>query len=239
MEFITQFTHLLTLGLIMMLPLANPLTSMSLLLALGGGLSHFERAKQVKQATIYVIAIMLVTYYAGSYVLTAFSISLPGMRIAGGLIVAYIGFKMLFPSTSVTDIPEAGSALDPVKGKSVPNLAFVPLAMPGTAGPGTMAMIMSATSKIHSVESIYPAWMLMTVPIIIALLLGLLFYVCLGSADRIVALIGQDGVDAISRIMGFLLVCMAVQFVIDGVLDIIADPAHASPSPPPPQKAMP
>lgn len=232
MDSLAQFMHLLTLGLVMMLPLANPLTSMSLLLALGGGLSPFERKRQVRQAALYVIAIMLVTYYAGSYVLTAFSISLPGMRIAGGLIVAYIGFKMLFPVTSVGDIPEAGNALDPVKGKSVPNLAFVPLAMPGTAGPGTMAMIMSATSKIHSVESVYPGWMLMTVPVVIALLLGLLFYICLGSAARIVALIGQDGVDAISRIMGFLLVCMAVQFVIDAVLNIIADPMHASPGQP-------
>ncbi|AWB35321.1 MarC family NAAT transporter [Orrella marina] len=219
-----MFSHLIVLGLVMMLPLSNPLTSMSLLLALGKDLSHFERARQVRQAAIYVVAIMLVTYYAGTFILSAFSISLPGMRIAGGLIVAYIGFRMLFPSVSVAEIPEANSAMDSVEGKTVPNLAFVPLAMPGTAGPGTMAMIMSAASKVHSVESIYPGWMLMVVPIIIALLLGLLFYVCLGSADRIVALIGQDGVEAISRIMGFLLVCMAVQFVIDGVIAVIHDP---------------
>lgn len=224
MESIGMFSHLIVLGLVMMLPLSNPLTSMSLLLALGKDLSHFERARQVRQAAIYVVAIMLVTYYAGTFILSAFSISLPGMRIAGGLIVAYIGFRMLFPSVSVAEIPEANSAMDSAKGKTVPNLAFVPLAMPGTAGPGTMAMIMSAASKVHSVESIYPGWMLMVVPIIIALLLGLLFYVCLGSADRIVALIGQDGVEAISRIMGFLLVCMAVQFVIDGVIAVIHDP---------------
>lgn len=224
MESIGIFFHLIVLGLVMMLPLSNPLTSMSLLLALGKDLSHFERARQVRQAAIYVVAIMLVTYYAGTFILSAFSISLPGMRIAGGLIVAYIGFRMLFPSVSVAEIPEANSAMDSVKGKAVPNLAFVPLAMPGTAGPGTMAMIMSAASKVHSVESIYPGWMLMVVPVIIALLLGLLFYVCLGSADRIVAFIGQDGVEAISRIMGFLLVCMAVQFVIDGVIAVMHDP---------------
>lgn len=229
METIGIFFHLIVLGLVMMLPLSNPLTSMSLLLALGTNLSHFERARQVRQATLYVVAIMLVTYYAGTFILSAFSISLPGMRIAGGLIVAYIGFRMLFPSVSVAEIPEANSAMDAVKGKTVPNLAFVPLAMPGTAGPGTMAMIMSAASKVHSVESIYPAWMLMVVPIIIALLLGLLFYVCLSSADKIVALIGQDGVEAISRIMGFLLVCMAVQFVIDGVMAVVHGPSGMGP----------
>lgn len=222
MEGIDQFFHLLSMGLMLMLPLANPLTSMSLLLSLGSGLSHYERSRQVRQATIYVIAIMLVTYYGGSYILSAFSISLPGMRIAGGLIVAYIGFRMLFPSEPVADIPEASLAAQDAVHTKAPNIAFVPLAMPGTAGPGTIAMIMSAASRIKAAEHHYEHWVLWVVPVVIALLLGLLFYVCLQSADKIVAFIGEDGVNAISRIMGFLLVCMGVQFVIDGTISVIS-----------------
>ena len=226
MESITQFFHLILIGFVMMLPLANPLTSMSLLLALGKNLSNFERKKQVRQAAIYVVGIMLVTYYAGSFVLSAFSISLPGMRIAGGLIVAYIGFKMLFPSTTLSDIPEAQQveANGQAVRRNVPNLAFVPLAMPGTAGPGTMALIMSAASQIQASQHHYPTWVILLVPVVVAGLLGLLFYVCLRSADRIVAVVGQDAVEAVARIMGFLLVCMAVQFVIDGVLTISSHP---------------
>ncbi len=213
--------HLISLGLVMMLPLANPLTSMSLLLSLGHHMPLKERRRQITQATFYVAAIMLVTYYAGAFILHAFDISMPGMRIAGGLIVAFIGFNMLFPSNSVGDIPEADSAMDPVKGKAQPNIAFVPLALPGTAGPGTLAMIISAASRVQAARHVYPDWMLVVVPLVVAALLCLLFYVCLRSADRIVAIIGQDGVDAISRVMGFLLVCMAVQFVINGVLEIV------------------
>ncbi|MFW8565514.1 MarC family NAAT transporter [Orrella sp. 11846] len=226
MESIVQFFHLILIGFVMMLPLANPLTSMSLLLALGKDLSNFERKKQVRQAAIYVVGIMLVTYYAGSFVLSAFSISLPGMRIAGGLIVAYIGFKMLFPSTTLSDIPEAQQVEEDGQAvkRIVPNLAFVPLAMPGTAGPGTMALIMSAASQIQASQHHYAAWVILLVPVVVAGLLGLLFYVCLRSADRIVAMVGQDAVEAVARIMGFLLVCMAVQFVIDGVLTISSHP---------------
>lgn len=221
MEWLLEFVHLVSVGFIMMLPLANPLTSMTLLMGLGSNLPPAERRRQIHQAGLYVIGIMLVTYYLGAWILHAFAISIPGMRIAGGLVVAFIGFNMLFPSSSVSDIPEADTALDPVRGKAVPNIAFVPLAMPGTAGPGCMALILSATSKVASVRELYPDWMLVVAPLVVALLLGLLFVICLRSADRIVALIGHDGVDAIARVMGFLLVCMAVQFIIDGTLDII------------------
>src|SRR5690606_26954186 len=103
----------------------------------------------------------------------------------------------------------------------VPNIAFVPLALPGTAGPGTIAMIISAASKTSSLQAHNAEWVLVAAPIIIALFFGALFYVCLGSADRLAGLIGHAGIDAISRIMGFLLVCMGVQLVIDGILEIV------------------
>lgn len=234
MESILQFFHLTLLGLAMLLPMSNPLTSMSLLLSLGGGLSDYERQKQVRQAAIYVVGIMLVTFYGGTFVLSVFSISLPGMRIAGGLILGYIGFRMLFPAPVTETMPDVNMP-EPADGtpasrvaRPVPNIAFVPLAMPGTAGPGTIAMIMSAASQLQASAENYPIWVVFSAPIVVAGLLGLLFYVCLRSADRIVAVVGQGTVDAVTRIMGFLLVCMAVQFIIDSVLTIALHPELAA-----------
>jgi multiple antibiotic resistance protein len=219
-----QFLKAISIGLSLMLPLANPLTSMSLLLSLGGGLSLQERKKQVKQAAIYVVAIMLVTYYAGTWIMSAFDISMPGMRIAGGLVVAFIGFTMLFPSTSVGDIPEADHAKASIAAQNRPSLAFVPLALPGTAGPGTMAMIISTSSRVDSIRNQYPEWVLWLAPPVIAVLLGLLFFVCLRSANKLVKIVGHDGIDAISRVMGFLLVCMGVQLVINGIQELVKPP---------------
>ncbi len=223
---IIDLFKLIGLGLTLMLPLANPLTSMTLLLSLGQHIPYRERQKQITQAAFYVVGIMVVTYYAGSWIMTTFGISIPGLRIAGGLIVAAIGFTMLFPKTSLDDMPEADKAADKaaaaVANRNVPNIAFVPLALPGTAGPGTIAMIVSATSTLDpSTAATYPGWVLSSVPIIVFVLLGLLFWICLRSAGTIVKFIGHDGVEAISRVMGFLLVCMGVQFVINGVLDVI------------------
>jgi multiple antibiotic resistance protein len=211
-----QLGKLASLGLALMLPLANPLTSMTLLLSLGQHIPYKERERQVTQAAFYVVGIMVVTYYAGAWIMHTFGISIPGLRIAGGLIVASIGFSMVFPSGD-TSASQADVA-DAQANRQVPNIAFVPLALPGTAGPGTIAMIISGAASLDStVAHDYAPWVVAVTPVIVFSVLGLLFWACLRSAGRIVAVIGQGGVEAISRIMGFLLVCMAVQFVITGV----------------------
>ncbi|CAB3894969.1 MarC family NAAT transporter [Achromobacter animicus] len=215
-----QLGKLVSLGLALMLPLANPLTSMTLLLSLGQQIPFKERQKQVTQAAFYVVGIMLVTYYAGALLMHTFGISIPGLRIAGGLIVVSIGFSMLFPSDQPRAL-EAEAAADAQERQS-PNIAFVPLALPGTAGPGTIAMIISGASSVDSaIAPDYARWVVGVAPVIVFALLGLLFWICLHFAGRIVAVIGKSGVEAISRVMGFLLVCMGVQFVINGVLEIV------------------
>lgn len=226
LESLIDLVKAVGIGLVLMLPLANPLTSVTLLLSLGGHIPYRERERQIKMAAIYVVAIMVVTYFGGTWIMKSFGISIPGLRIAGGLIVGFIGFTMLFPSSAADDMPEADKAADGAMTKhAVPNIAFVPLAMPGTAGPGTIAMIISAssTASTHTGPAFEP-WVLAAAPIIVFLLLGLLFWVSLRSAGAIVSVIGPGGVEAVSRVMGFLLVCMAVQFVINGVLEIVAQP---------------
>ncbi len=66
-----------------------------------------ERNRQSLMASVYVFAIMMVAYYAGQLVMNTFGISIPGLRIAGGLIVAFIGFRMLFPHQKAIETPEA------------------------------------------------------------------------------------------------------------------------------------
>lgn len=217
-----QLGKLTSLGLVLLLPLANPLTSMSMLLSLGQYIPPKERNRQIREAAGYVFGIMLVTYYAGAWIMNTFGISIPGLRIAGGLIVAVLGFGMLFPKEPGQGPAEAGGLQDKAH-RGTPNIAFVPLALPGTAGPGTIAMIISVAASVESGAAGYSAWVVNVAPVLVFGLLGWLFWICLRSADRIVALIGKDGVEAISRIMGFLLVCMGVQFVINGVLEVVRD----------------
>ena len=208
------------LGLVVLLPLANPLTTVALFLGLAGNMNAAERNHQARMASIYVFAIMMVAYYAGQLVMNTFGISIPGLRIAGGLIVAFIGFRMLFPQQKAHESPEASSKSEELEDGPTANIAFVPLAMPSTAGPGTIAMIISSASTIkHGVS--FPEWVVLISPPIIFALVGIILWGSLRSSGAIMRWVGKGGIEAISRLMGFLLVCMGVQFIINGVVEII------------------
>ena len=125
----------ISLGLVVLLPLANPLTTVALFLGLAGNMNSAERNHQSMMASVYVFAIMMVAYYAGQVVMNTFGISIPGLRIAGGLIVAFIGFRMLFPAQKAHESPEATSKSEELETEPSANIAFVPIAMPSTAGP--------------------------------------------------------------------------------------------------------
>ncbi|WP_052282560.1 MarC family NAAT transporter [Kluyvera genomosp. 1] len=209
------------LGLVVLLPLANPLTTVALFLGLSGNMNNAERNRQSLMASVYVFAIMMVAYYAGQVVMNTFGISIPGLRIAGGLIVAFIGFRMLFPQQKAHESLEAQSKSEELKEEPTANIAFVPLAMPSTAGPGTIAMIISSASTVkHGVN--FPEWVVLVAPPMIFALVGVILWGCLRSSGAIMRLVGKGGIEAISRLMGFLLVCMGVQFIINGVLEIIS-----------------
>ena len=205
------------LGLVVLLPLANPLTTVALFLGLAGNMNKQQRDHISMMTAIHVFVIMIVAYYAGQVVMNTFGISIPGLRVAGGLIVAFIGFRMLFPPAKPQ---HSGSSVDEQKDEPDTNIAFVPLAMPTTAGPGTIAMIISSASTVRQSDD-FPAWVLNVAPPLIFLIMGLILWISLRSSGSIMRIVGKGGIDAISRLMGFLLVCMGVQFIINGILEII------------------
>ncbi|AXF78609.1 MarC family NAAT transporter [Erwinia tracheiphila] len=214
------------LGLVVLLPLANPLTTVALFLGLAGDMNYAERNRQSTQASVYVFIIMTVAFYAGNAVMNTFGVSIPGLRIAGGLIVAFIGFRMLFPDQQAGHSVEAKHKLDELNEHRTVNIAFVPLAMPGTAGPGTIAMIISAASTIHNSKQ-FPSWVITVAPVLTFLTIGIILWLSLRSSGAIMRLVGKGGIEAISRLMGFLLVCMGVQFIINGVSEVITTwPGH-------------
>ena len=201
-----------TLGLLALLPLITPPTTVALFLALSQGFSREEKNQQAFLTAFYVFIIMLVTYYIGEFVMGVFSISIPGLRIAGGGILVVIGSSMLFPK------PRETASGDSAAKKT--SFAFIPLAMPSTAGPGTIAMIISASATIKN-NTTFPQWVLLTAPPLIFLVTALTLWGCLRASDLIMKVTGESGIDAISRLMGFILVCMGVQFAINGSVEII------------------
>jgi len=212
------FLNDVAVGLLGLTTIANPVTSATVLLALTARYPEAERNRQVFRAAIYVAIVLLVSFYAGSVVMRLFGISIPGLRLAGGLIVSYIGFGMLFPPDRTREprAPEAGS--DDMPTMPLRDISFVPLTMPCTTGPGTIAFIISAASTIPTRSYSYSVHLAV---ITVAVLFTLEFWACLRGATTILRWLGQGGVDALSRVMGFLLVCIGVQFAINGAHELL------------------
>ncbi|WEJ69868.1 MarC family NAAT transporter [Pseudomonas sp. PSE14] len=203
----------IVLGLLAILPLINPPTTVALFLALSHGFSREEKNRQALLTAFYVFIIMMLTYYIGELIMDVFNISIPGLRIAGGGILCIIGGRMLFPQPLPPSASQEGNA-------ERSSFAFIPLAMPSTAGPGTIAMIISASATLKHNTS-FPQWVLLTAPPLIFLSAALTLWLCLRASDWIMKMTGESGIDAISRLMGFLLVCMGVQFAINGSVEIV------------------
>lgn len=212
-----EFASYVAIALFGLLPIANPLSSAAVLLGLTAGYPPRERNRQANRATLYVAIIMLVCYFVGHLIMMAFGISIEGLRLAGGMIVAYIGFTMLFPA----QVSEADTQVDMAAGHppaKIRDIAFIPLAIPCTSGPGTIAYIISTAA---TVPKEIPYWLETLMVLTVVAIFSLILWGCLRGATQIQRFLGESGIDAFSRIMGFVLVCIGMQFLINGTQDLL------------------
>lgn len=199
------------------LPIANPFSTAVVFLAITEDLSEDRRRQQARLACVYMTVVLITFLLLGSAIMNFFGISIPGLRIAGGLIVARIGFGML-SSTSENEMPE-GSREEAVRKDDV---AFTPLAMPMLSGPGSIAVTIGMATEADGVGE--------NSAIVVGIgLVSLVSWLVLRASARVVRVLGATGMNAMGRIMGFLLVCVGIQFIVDGTHDILSSPAFWDP----------
>ena len=212
MESFTQGFAYVVSTVAALLPIVNPFSTIGLLISITADLTESERTVQIRRACIYMFAILVAFLVAGSLIMSFFGISIPGLRIAGGSVVSYLGFRMLFPTPTLTG-QERNEAI------AKADVSFTPLAMPGLSGPGSIAVVVGLSSTLQETAHVVIGHVLVAVGIAITAFIS---YVVLRAATRLQRMLGTTGIDAVSRIMGFLLICIGVQFVINGVLEIAA-----------------
>lgn len=200
-----------------LLPIINPISAAGMLIGITGNLTTIERNRQITMACVYMTAILLLFLLAGVVIMDLFGISIPGLRIAGGMIVAFLGFRMLFPQENALDTDSD------IEARQKTDISFTPLAMPGLSGPGSIALVitMSTTVQQSGELSTPMTYVVISIGIIIT---AIVIWFCLRAAGLLNRLLGANGIAAISRIMGFLMVCIGVQFAINGVRDLLHDP---------------
>ena len=198
---------------IALLPIVNPLAAIPLVLTTTKDLTAKERNEQLRRGCVYMFFILVAVLVAGGLLMGFLGISIPGLRIAGGLVVSYLGFRMLFPDP----VPVTSQVRKEAIEKE--DISFTPLAMPTLSGPGSIAVVVGLSSTLPERGDVVVGHLLVVIGIAITALIS---YLALQAATRLQRLLGTTGINAVSRVMGFLLICIAVQFVIDGILEIAA-----------------
>lgn len=199
------------------LPIANPFSTAVVFLTITERFSEERRRQQALLACVYMAVILITFLLLGSLIMNFFGISVPGLRIAGGLIVARIGFGML-NSTSENEIPEE-SRMEAVR---MDDVAFTPLAMPMLSGPGSIAVTIGMATDADGVAE--------NLAIVVGIgLVAIVSWLVLRASAKVVGVLGATGMNAMGRIMGFLLVCIGVQFVVDGTHDFLSSAAFWAP----------
>jgi multiple antibiotic resistance protein len=217
MTWVADYLGYLAGALLAIVPIVNPFGAVPIVMSASAHVPEPERRRQIRRACIYAFCLMAGFLVAGGLIMNFFGISIPGMRIAGGLIVASLGFQMLFPNAP-TDKAQLSK-----QAELKYDIAFTPLAMPGLTGPGTFAVVMSLSSQASARSGLQRVLDFLGVSTAI-LLTALLAWFVLSGAERVNRVIGETGMVALTRLTGFLMVCIGAQFIINGLTMILADP---------------
>jgi multiple antibiotic resistance protein len=172
-----------------------------------------ERVALARRVAVYSAIVMLVALWVGAPLLSFFGISIAALRIAGGLVVCSHAWELL----SAPEAQETRKQEQATSEHIPPDVAFFPLTMPFTTGPGTIsvAIALSASAPFDGANALWFYVGASVAAVVVAMIVGVSYT----SADRVVALLGQARSRVVTRLAAFLLLCVGVQILITGAAD--------------------
>jgi len=210
MQDITTYLGYISLVVAALIPIANPFSTAPMFLSLTGEFSKQERQKTVNLAALYMFIFLSCFLFFGAHLLAFFGIELTSLRIAGGLIIAYLGFRMLFPAPIAT-------ASSSTNATSANDIAFMPLAMPSMSGPGAISVVIAMAAQINeagSLQSEVIGFAVVTAGIAAS---ACICWLVLSGASKVVKFLGNSGIQAMTKVMGFFLISIGVDMVVSTV----------------------
>jgi multiple antibiotic resistance protein len=191
--------------------LVDPFAAIPSFLAITDGVDHARRQRMARKAALTCFIVLTSFALAGQLIFKMFGITLPAFEIAGGLILLLIGLDMLEAKRSPTQ--EAHG--DTEEGAAKEDAGIVPLGIPMLAGPGAISSVMVLVGTVPSMWH----WEMGAVLGSIAITC-LVSYWVLAGASRVRRVLGETGIRILVRIMGLLLVALAMQFFVNGLTDL-------------------
>ena len=196
-------------------PIVNPIGGSPVFLLLTEDYSRESRKLLARRVAINSFILLIVSMVVGTHILSFFGISLPVVQVGGGLIVVSTGWAMLTRNDQV----DRGKTHQNVTQQDILRNAFYPLTLPLTVGPGSIsiAITLGANEPRHLGANV----LALATAAIGAALIAATIYICYGYADRLAAAVGPSGMNVILRLSSFLLVCIGVQILWNGVSALV------------------
>lgn len=200
-------------------PILNPIGSAPIFLGLTSACSEAERNALARRVAINSILLLAGSMFIGTHLLVFFGITLPVVRIAGGLVLIAFAWRLLHDGAELQDKRAAGvdrgSAID----------SFYPLTMPLTVGPGSIAVAIALGSQRPVARLTLSQLALLGGSAIAGIIaLSLTVYVCYRFARRTIVLLGGNGVNVVIRLSAFILLCIGIQILWTGYSTLVLPP---------------
>lgn len=201
-----------------LLPMLNPPAAAPIFLTLTEGASTAARTRLSKKVAINIFIMLAIAMVAGNLVLIFFGISLPIIRIGGGLLVIATAWRLV--SASDFDAEQAQDMAESYSWENIRSKAFYPLTFPMLCGPGSLSAALTVGATLHSSSGVIGATKLTgAIPAIAAA--AFIVYLCLRFASQFLYRLGRNGTAVVMRLSAFILLCLGVQIVWDGLHELI------------------
>lgn len=189
----------------------DPIGLAPLFLAVTNGMDGAQRRETGTRAIIIAFAILVVFAILGAVILSLFGVTLAAFRVAGGLLLFWIAFEMIFEKRQERHENTTKRAITVDQARS---LAVFPLSIPLIAGPGAISAVILLSGEFSA-----PAERGVLIAIIAAILASV--WLVFTAAHRIDGMLGETGRSVLTRLLGVILSALAVQFVADGAKALI------------------
>lgn len=189
----------------------NPIGTVPIFVGLTHGDSKQECLRISLWTSINVFLILIISFFVGKYVLSFFGISIDSLRIAGGLIIVSSGFSLLSGKFNKKRGINKKIENDAQKRNDI---ALTPLAIPMLAGPGSISLLIAFYQEHHATNELIIASLAI-------LAIAISIFIILRSAHYLSKILGASGIVAISRIIGFIVVAIGIQYIVSALVNII------------------
>ena len=198
--------------LVTLIAIMDPIGAVGIFIGITPGETERHRRRQAALGCLWALCFLLVFFSVGNHILDFFGITLDAVQVGGGLILLKIAFDQL-STTGLT----RHSAPEDAASRMQQDVSIFPLAMPLLAGPGALTLMI--TEAGHGQASSFSGWLAVGGAALTALLV---VWLTLDRSALIHRMLGANGVGAITRLMGFILACIAAQMTIIGITGIVA-----------------